>query len=123
MANVVVSDIDLSFIPDPDTKDLKDIYQVEAVNQSIDLFISNPYRIKQGLTNNIFTMVFSDLSYADSYTLSSMVSNQIVNNYRILDIISLVVEPIIEKRKYYIKLVWRLKNTTLSGTYERYWEQ
>ena len=116
-------DIDASLTVDPDTKDLKELYNDQAVNQAIDIFISNPYRIGVGTTNRIFDMVFNDVRFVDINDLTITLEDNFKRGFNLIAFNEIIVIPQPNKKRYRITLNWFIPNTDISGTYDRYWNQ
>lgn len=115
-------DIDQDLIEDPTTKDLKEIYNEEVINQSIDLWISVPYRIGEGMTNNILATIFSDLNTKTEIDLVRDIEESFEDNYQMLLLRNVEVESDPENRRIYVSIDWSIKNfPNISGTYNRYW--
>jgi len=117
-----IFDMDIDLQESPETKDLTDVYNEDAVNQSIDLFVTYPYRISKGLTNRIFTKIFSDLTFKTETDIIRDIEDEFEENYPLLELNNVEVERIPNLRKLKIKIDWKIRGYELSGTYKRYWE-
>lgn len=116
-------DIDKSLEIDSSTKDFKTVYNEEAVNQSIDVFLTNPYRIGRGLTNSLFTSVFADIGIKKEIDIQRDIEIEMERNYPFISVRYIDVTSIPEQRKIKVFLRWSLKGTEVTGDYTRYWEQ
>jgi hypothetical protein len=114
-------DLDYDLKEDPNTKDFKELYNEEAVNQSIDIWISMPYRVGQGYTNSIISRVFTDLNYKEIVDFQRDIATEFERNYPMLQLINLKVTPDTVKRYLYVSLSWKLVKFDLYGQYTRYW--
>jgi hypothetical protein len=123
MANLNLFDIDIDLQKSPDTNDFVELANHECVNQSIDLFITNPYRIGKGLTNRIFASVFSDLNSQTEDDLADSILEEMELRYPFLTVEGINVESDHRNRRIKIKMYWSLREGALSGEYQRYWYQ
>lgn len=123
MAELNLFDINYDLTTDPTTKDFREIYNEEVVNQMLDLYIGTPYRIGQGLTNNIFYNLFSDITLTTEEDLQIELQDQFKRYFQFLNVLDLEVTPEPEKRRIYIRLTWSLRGTTIAGFYQRYWSE
>jgi len=120
-ADIQLFDLDQSLKLDPATKDFKELYNQDAINQAIDLFIANPYRIGVGLSNSLFDSVFTDLVGSETQELGFRIRKEFQENFTILRITSLFVSPEPEQRRIRIQLVWEMADFNLTGSYLRFW--
>ncbi len=116
-----VFDIDYDLKMDPDTKDFKELVNEEAVNQSLDLFITTPYRIGIGYTNNLLNILFTDLTQKTKNDVIIEIQESLTDNYQILDWNVIDVDIDYIKRTIYVYIEWSFKDFDLSGKYSRYW--
>lgn len=123
MARLDLFDIDMSLEVDPSTRDLKTTYNEEAVNQSIDLFLTNPYRIGVGLTNRIFSMVFSDMKVEQIADLKDTIETEFRRSYYLIAFKKFNLIPDSGNRRMLASIDWYIPKSTLSGQYVRYWHQ
>jgi len=121
MANIDLFDVDLSLKEDTLTKDIKEIYNEDVINQSIDIFVSNPYRIGVGLTNQVFDRVYTDIVTENLFELEQDLVQEFQENFNIITVNELTVEPINGNRALKIQLFWTLTGYELQGTYRRIW--
>jgi hypothetical protein len=121
MADLKLFDLDYSLNIDSRTRDFKEIYNSEVVNQMIDLYIGTPYRIGQGLTNNIFQTLFTDITLKTQEDLQIELQDQFERFFQFIDVLDLTVEPQPEKRRIWVRLTWSLRGSTIAGYYTRYW--
>jgi len=118
---VQLFDIDLDLKVDPNTNDFKELYDEDTVNQSIDLFLSNPYRIGTGLTNGLFNMLFTDIQVSTVEDIKRVIREEFEYNYPMVIIDSLIVHKESNQRRIRISMRWTLAEVSLSGTFDRYW--
>jgi len=118
-----VFDIDLDLQVDNTTRDLKELYDDEAINQSIDIWISVPYRIGVGYTSSLIGLVFTDIGQKTDSDIADDIESEFERNYQLLKLNSVQVESDENNRKIFVKIDWRLKDYPLAGTYQRYWEK
>jgi len=121
MATVKLFDLDQSLKEDPTTKDFKELYNKDVVNQSIDIFLSNPYRIGVGLSNRIFDSVFADMNGSTDFELSNSLKTSFANDYPFIQIQSLKVTTDPTQRRLKIQMIWNIPNFQLTGDYTRFW--
>ena len=114
-------DIDYDLQEDPDTKDLKELYNEDAINQSIDLWLSHPYRIGVGNTNTLINYLFTDLIVKTEQDIANIISREFDRNYQMIRLLDIDVVSELNKRRIYVKLEWELKNYDVSGIYTRFW--
>ena len=123
MPVIELFDVDMNMQVDPLTRDLKTLNNEDAVNQSIDLFITNPRRIGVGLSNTIFEYVFSDVSLTSVSHLTDDIKEQFKQGYPLLTIKTFIITPEPTKRRLKVYMEWSIDETTLTGVYTRYWNQ
>jgi hypothetical protein len=118
-----IFDIDYDLTIDPNTKDYKELYNEDAINQSIDLWLSHPYRISLGWQNALINYVFSDLTNTTEDEIRDIVEDELARNYQIISVQSVEVEIDYNKRRIYISVSWRLADfPSVAGVYTRFWE-
>jgi hypothetical protein len=116
-------DLDISMAPDAVTGDLTDLYNEEAVNQSIDLWISSSYRVERGNTSGVGNYLFTDLDNKSNEIIKQEIQQEFEDNFSIINVDDLQVESDTQTRKIKINISWSLKNINISGEYSRYWNQ
>jgi len=123
MAQVFLFDIDTSLKVDPSTGDFQEVIGAEVVNQALDIFITNPYRVGIGLTNTLFNTIFTDLDALSEDTLIANITTQIETFFRIIEIKGLQIQVFAPERKIKISLKWKLRNFNVVGELNRFWSQ
>jgi hypothetical protein len=118
---IQVFDLDKTLTEDPETKDFKEVYNEEAINQAIDLWVNTPYRIGQGYTNSLLSMVFSTIDSNMPFELQSVIQQEFTNNFTVIIVTSLVVDTMPNERMVKIKMGWKMRQYNISGVYSRYW--
>lgn len=116
-------DLDYNLDVPSDTKDIKDIYNEDAVNQSIDLWIMVPYRLGVGLTNNLAQILFADINVKTEEDIKEEILTTFSRFYSALNIDYLKVDSDPNNRRIFVSLNWSLKNYNLSGNYTRFWNE
>lgn len=122
MASTRLFDIDQALKPSAVTGDLVDLYNEKAVNQSIDLFISNPYRIGEGLSNTIFSSIYTDFQEDDLVDFQASLAQSLARDLPILEVVDLQVFPEPLLRRIRVQFVWRLKGFSMTGKYNSFWQ-
>jgi hypothetical protein len=114
-------DIDYNLKEDPNTRDLKELYNIDAVNQSIDIWLTVPYRIGKGLSNGLLAQVFINISQKTTIDIQRDIEDEFKRNYQVLNILQVLVTPEPVNLRYKIKVYWQIPNTSVSGVYNRFW--
>ena len=118
---VKLFDLDLDLQEDITTKDFKEIGDEEVVNQSIDIFITTPYRIGQGITNNLLNVLFTDMKTKTKFDIMRDIEEEFEEHYQLVKIDRLDVDLDYNNRRIYVILEWSLNGFDMSGKYSRYW--
>jgi len=114
-------DLDYDLQADSTTNDFKELYNVDAINQSIDIWLTTPYRIGEGFTNNLLSLVFSDINLKTEDDIRNEILDEMENNYQFLEVQNLRIESDPKNRRIYVSLDWMVKTYEVSGNYSRYW--
>jgi len=118
---VQVFDIDAALVNDPTTKDLKELYNEDAVNQAIDLWINTPYRIGVGYGNGILTSLFESMTSDMPNELQNLILKEFKNNFTMVTVKGVKADSFPNERMVKVQLSWQLTGYALSGVYTRYW--
>lgn len=119
---IQVFDIDYDLEEDSSTKDLTVLYNEDAINQSIDVWISVPYRIGVGYTNSLINQIFIDIQLKTEIDLARIIQEEFERNYYMLKLRGVIVESDPNNRRVYVSISWELRDyPEISGTYQRYW--
>jgi hypothetical protein len=114
-------DLDLDLKQDSYTKDLKELYNIDVINQSIDIFLTTPYRIGKGFTNSLFDKVFTDINFKNNIDIARDLEEEFTINYQLLKINDITIESDTKNRRIFVRLDWAVKDFGISGNYSRYW--
>jgi len=115
-------DIDFDLVEDPDTKDFKELYNVDAVNQAIDVWILMPYRIGRGTTSSLISQIFRDIRPQNETVLKQAIQEEFRERFQMIRVLNLDLESDPNKRQIWVSIDWRLKDYQyIAGQYARYW--
>lgn len=120
-SGVTIFDIDKSLKADTLTKDFKDIYNEDAINQGIDIYLTNPYRIGHGTVNTIFSSLYMDIANGSEDGLIRSITDSLSKTFPEIVVKNIVAEPQPSQRSIYIRVEWEMSLYNITGTYTRYW--